>query len=464
VPSFSPAKWDAFVWDVKASNPARAYRGPRPVEVVTVGKYAVPAGRIVKGWTVALAPTPGQAARFRRDDGARRFACNWAVAQIKQAFDHGQQTGDHESAVWSAWSLRKRWNNIKAEVAPWWTECSKEAYAGGIADAVTALKNWQDSRTGKRDGPKVGFPGFRKKGKDRVRCTYTTGALRVEGPRHVVLPGAGRVRTAENIRPLWRHIRRGSGRLLSATVSERAGRWSVSLRLEITVPWQLAPRTGTVGVDFGIGQHLLVVMRPDGTVAEKVPNPKALKASLAELRRANQALSRKNEGSTRWRVAKLRLARVHAKTAAIRSDALHKATTNLAKTHGQIVIEDLAVSSLIGGLRSHRKSWLDAAASELRRQLTYKTHWHGCELWIAHRFYPSSKTCSACGHVNTALTLSDRTWTCRGCSTTHDRDENAGINLARLPASQAEAPSGSKTAPVRHAAVKRVNHPGKVAA
>ena len=194
-----------------------------------MARYAAPPGAIVKGWNVALAPTLEQAAKFRRDDGARRFACNWAVAEIRQAFDHGKQVGDHDAAVWSAWSLRKRWNSVKDRVAPWWVECSKEAYAGGIADAVAALKNWHDSKTGKREGPKAGFPRFRKKGKDPVRCTYTTGALRVEGPRHIVLPGAGRVQTAENIRPIWRHIRRGTGRVLSATVRERAGRWSVSL-------------------------------------------------------------------------------------------------------------------------------------------------------------------------------------------------------------------------------------------
>jgi len=429
-----------------------------------LARYAAPAGKIVKGCNVRLMPMPGQEARFRRDDGARRFACNWAVAEIKQAFDHGEETGKHDAAVWSAWSLRKRWNSVKSEIAPWWAECSKEAYAGGIADAVAALKNWHDSKTGKRNGPRVGFPRFHKKGKDLVRCTYTTGALRVEGPRHIVLPGAGRVQTAENIRPIWRHIRRGTGRLLSATVRKRAGRWSVSLRLEIAAPWQPEERAGTVGVDVGIGDCLLTIMRPDGTLAAKVPNPKALRASLADLRRANRALTRKTEGSLRWRKAKRRLERIYARVAAIRLDALHKATTDLAKTHGQIVIEDLGITSLIQGLRSHRKSWGDAAAGELRRQLTYKTHWHGAELWIADRFYPSSKTCSVCGLINASLTLSDRIWRCPGCGITHDRDENAGTNLARLPASQAEAQSGGKTAPVRHATVKRVNHLGKVAA
>ena len=115
-------------------------------------------------------------------------------------------------------------------------------------------------------------------------------------------------------------------------------------------------------------------------------------------------------------------------------------------------------------MRKHRKAWTEAAFGEFRRQLTYKCGWYGSELWIADRFYPSSKTCSGCGQINAELTLSDRRWTCQVCGTRHDRDENAGINLARLPASQAEAQSGSKTAPVRRAVVKRVKHPRRMTA
>ena len=426
-------------------------------------KYQAPAGTIVRGWTVALEPSPEQAARFRRDCGARRYAYNWAVTAISESFEAGRETGDYDSAVWSAYSLRKRWNQVKGETAPWWAENSKESYAGGIADAVTGLKNWHGSKTGKRHGPKVRFPRRKKKTRDRLRCTYTTGALRVDGSRTVVLPGAGQVRTAENIRPIWRHVRRGTARLLSATIREKAGRWSVSLRLEITAPRQPAPRTSTVGADVGIGHNLLIVMHPDGTVAEKVPNPRALRESLAGIRKANKALARKTEGSPRWWQAKRKLARTQARAANIRSDAIHKATTHLAKTHGRVVIEDLAVRQLIRGLRSHRKSWADAAAGEMRRQLTYKAGWYGCDLRTAGRWYPSSKTCSACGHINADLALADRRWACPSCGTVHDRDENAGVNLARLPASQAEAQSDGKTGLARHVAMKRVNHLRKVA-
>lgn len=429
-----------------------------------MARYAVPPRRIVKGWTVRLRPTPEQIARFKRDDGARRFACNWAVAEMRHAFDQGAAGGGYGQDVWSFYKLRKRWNSVKDEAAPWWAECSKEAFANGIADAVAALKNWHASKSGARGGARIGFPRFRAKGKDPVRCTYTTGALRLEDPRHIVLPRAGQVETAENIRAIWRHVRRGTGRVLAATVREKGGGWSVSLRLEITAPWQPQPRADSVGVDTGVGRDLLVVMRSDGTVAHQVANPRALRAAVGDLRHASRALSRKVPGSPRWHQAKRKLGKVHARVAAIRSDTIHKATTHLAKTHGQIVIEDLRPRTHMKGLRSSRKSWTDAAVGEIRRQLTYKCEWYGSDLWIADRWYPSSKTCSACGSVNSQLTLASRTWTCPGCGATHNRDENAGVNLARLPASQAEAPSGSKTAIVRRAALKRVNHPGRVAA
>ncbi|HEY0934216.1 MAG TPA: RNA-guided endonuclease TnpB family protein [Trebonia sp.] len=401
-----------------------------------MGRYAVPSGRIVKGWSVRLEPSPEQAARFRRDDGARRFARNWAVEQIHAAMHADPETGGYDSAVWSPYELRKRWNQVKHQVAPWWTECSKEAYSNGIADAVTALKNWHSSKRGDREGLRMRFPRFRKKGKDSVRCTYTTGALRVDDSRHVVLPGVGRVRTAENLRLIYRHIRHGTGRLLSATVREKNGRWRVSLRLEIIPPRPPEARRDAVGVDAGIGQDLLVIMRSDGTVVRRVANPKALR----------------------------KVARVYTRVTAIRADTIHKATSELAKTHGQIVIEDLCLRGFARGMRKHRKAWAEAAFGEFCRQLTYKCGWYGSELWIADRFYPSSKTCSACGQINAELTLSDRRWTCQVCGTRHDRDENAGINLARLPASQAEAQSGSKTAPVRRATVKRVKHPRRMAA
>ena len=331
----------------------------------------------------------------------------------------------------------------------------------GCGHRAQELAFIEDGRQGRAADEVSAVP---EEGQGSVRCTYTTGALRVDDSRHVVLPGAGRVRTAENLRAVCRHIRRGTGRLLSATVREKGGWWTVSLRLEIIPPRPPKARAGTVGVDAGIGQDLLVIMSSDGTVVRRVANPKALRSSIADVRRTTKALARKQPGSRRWRRAKQKVARVHMRAAAVRADTIHQATSELAKTHGQIVIEDLYLRGFARGMRKHRRAWAEAAFGEFRRQLTYKCGWYGSELWIADRFYPSSKTCSGCGQINAELTLSDRRWTCQACGTRHDRDENAGINLARLPASQAEAQSGSKTAPVRRATVKRVKHPRRMAA
>ena len=109
-------------------------------------------------WDVSL---DFKAAKFRRDCGARRFAADWTVAQIKTTFGAGAETGEYDSAVWPVYSLRKRWNQAKGEVAPWWAECSKEACSDGLAAAVTAVQNWHAPETGKREGPKMRFPRCR---------------------------------------------------------------------------------------------------------------------------------------------------------------------------------------------------------------------------------------------------------------------------------------------------------------
>jgi putative transposase len=85
-----------------------------------------------------------------------------------------------------------------------------------------------------------------------------------------------------------------------------------------------------------------------------------------------------------------------------------------------------------GGARGLNRAIADAAPAELRRQLAYKSTWHGSRLVVADRRYPSSKTCSACGVVKATLALAERDWTCDGCGARHDRDVNAAINLARL--------------------------------
>jgi putative transposase len=137
------------------------------------------------------------------------------------------------------------------------------------------------------------------------------------------------------------------------------------------------------------------------------------------------------------------IARMHARAANLREDGLHQLTTRLAAAYGTIVVEDLNVVGMLKNRRLARRV-ADAGFGLFRRQLAYKMRWHGGQLIIADRWYPSSKTCSGCDAVKTKLRLSERTYRCESCGLVLDRDINAARNLAAL-AGGASSPSRGAT-------------------
>ncbi|MEW2331725.1 IS607 family element RNA-guided endonuclease TnpB [Micromonospora chersina] len=340
---------------------------------------------------------------------------------------------------WTLPALRKAWNAAKAEVAPWWAECSKEAFNTGLDALARGLKNWADSRAGKRAGRPVRFPRFKSRRRSTPSVRFTTGTIRVEPDRkHVTLPRLGRLKLHESARKLARRLEAGTARIMSATLRRDGGRWHVAFCVEVDRADRQPTRpASTVGVDVGI-KHLAVL-----STGELVPNPRHLQQAERRLRALNRALSRKagpdrrvgRRPSRRWQQASTRLARAHARIANLRRDGLHKLTTRLARQHGTIVVEDLNVTGMLANRRLARHI-ADAGFAEIRRQLTYKTHWNGGRLTVADRWYPSSKTCSACGAAKTKLTLSEREYACETCGLILDRDLNAARNLAALAAAE----------------------------
>ena len=156
-------------------------------------------------------------------------------------------------------------------------------------------------------------------------------------------------------------------------------------------------------------------------------NPKALRIRLAQLKRLQQHVSRKQKGSQNRKKAARKVAKLHLHISNIRKDGLHKLTNELTKTKSVIVIEDLNIA---GMLKNHclAQAIQDLGLGEFRRQLDYKGIWNDCKIVVADRYFPSSKLCSVCGCVNEKLTLADREWTC-DCGVHHDRDLNASTNL-----------------------------------
>jgi putative transposase len=419
-----------------------------------------------------LDPTPRQTRALRSHAGAARVAFNWGLAKVKAVMDqraaettYGITGGDlTPSLSWSLYSLRKDWNAVKDTVAPWWAECSKEAFNTGLNQLARALKNWGDSRKGKRKGKPVGFPRFKARHKTRPSIRWTTGALRCE-TGHAVLPRIGRVKLHEDGARLADLATAGTARVLGVSVRFERGRWYAAFTVEqdITLP-VAAEVDAIVGVDLGI--KTLAVL----STGEVVESPRHLNQALRKVRRLSRTCSRRREPdrrtrvmpSNRWRCASAALAKAQGRVADSRRDALHKATTSLTARFGTIVVEDLHVRGMLANHRLARHV-ADASFGEFRRQVEYKTAWRGGTVIVADRWFASSKTCSGCGTAKTKLALSERIYVCQACGLILDRDENAARNLAEygrqhLAASGADSNgrgADQKTGHARQVAVKR---------
>ncbi|MGW5671183.1 IS607 family element RNA-guided endonuclease TnpB [Micromonospora sp. NPDC003776] len=409
--------------------------------------------RSLQAYRFALDLTPAQERAVLAHAGAARVAYNWALARVKAVMDQRaaeRSYGTPEelltpAAGWSLPALRRAWNVAKGEVAPWWPECSKEAFNTGLDNLARGLKNWSDSRAGKRAGRRVGFPRFKSRRRSTPSVRFTTGAIRVEPDRkHVVLPRLGRLKTHESTRKLARRLEAGTARILSATVRRDGGRWQVAFCVEI----ERVERTPTrpqavVGVDVGI-THLAVL-----STGEMVPNPRHLDEAAQRMRRLCRQMSRRvgpdrrtgRRPSNRWERARRQVTAAHARVANLRRDGLHKLTTGLAREYGTIVVEDLYVAGMLRNRRLARQV-ADAGFGEIRRQVAYKAGWNGGRRIVADRWYPSSKTCSGCGAVKAKLPLRVRTYTCDSCGLVLDRDLNAARNLAALAREVTTAGSG----------------------
>src|SRR5574337_1742625 len=407
-----------------------------------MAQFEVPEGWTVQAYRFTLDATEDQARSLARHFAARRKAYNWTVAALKAGIEAWNASGV-ETAKPSLRVLRKRWNTVKDSVCVnaetgqvWWPECSKEAYADGISGAVDAYWNWQTSRAGKRAGKRVGFPRFKKKGRDADRVCFTTGAMRVEPDRrHLTLPVIGTVRVDENTRRIERLICAGRARMLAISVRRNGNRLDASVRVLVQRPQQpsVTLPDSRVGVDVGV-RRLATVATADGTVIEQVANPRPLDAALKELRHVSRARSGCTKGSRRDRERTTEISRLHRRVNDVRTDHLHVLTTRLAKTHGRIIVEGLDAAGMLRqkglpGARARRRGLSDAALGTPRRHLSYKTGWYGSQLVVADRWFPSSKTCHSCGHVQD-IDWAEH-WQCDMCSITHQHEDSAAINLAR---------------------------------
>ena len=281
-----------------------------------------------------------------------------------------------------------------------------------------------------REGPDIQEKGIHDAFRaDNGSDKHHHDAVQTDGKR-VRLPVIGWVAMREEVR--------FAGRIVSVVVSRQADAWFASFSIKIEYVADARVDVTVVGVDLGI---TALATLSDGS---KVPAPKPLRRYLQKLKRLSRSLARKQRGSCNRTKAKNKLARLHRRIANIRADVLHKLTTSLTR-YRTILIEDLNVAGMLAN-RNLSRAIADVGFLEFRRQLEYKAPMAGSTVIVADRWFASSKLCSKCAAKNENLTLSERTWTCASCGTSHDRDVNAARNLARYAESSPALACGAEGA------------------
>ena len=359
---------------------------------------------MLKTHKIALDTNNVQATQFAQHCGYARVAYNHALADFKDGLANGEWHSHIE--------LNKRFNSVKREQYAWCDELNQRAAHNAIYfNFQNAVKRWQSGQSR--------FPKFKKRSRGQ---SFQAGAGRgttiIEGQR-IKLPKIGWVRMFQTLRHL--------GTIVKVVISKTANRWFASITVDTFDNDTIASNRHlpVVGVDVGI-QHLAVTS--EGVYHE---NPKALKRYERKLKRLQRQLSRRQKGSQNWHKTKTKLAKLHYRITCIRQDAQHQATTAIVNGASRIGIESLNVA---GMLKNHRlaKVLSDASLSSFLTMLAYKAERIGVKIVEADTFYPSSKTCSACGAKDRDLSLSDRTYHCSDCGHTQDRDLNAAINLRNV--------------------------------
>lgn len=368
---------------------------------------------------IRLEPNNKQATGLSRAAGCARFAYNWGLSRWSEQYE-AYKRGECDTRP-SQLSIRRDLNAIKRQEFPWMMESTKCAPQEALINLGKAFDNFFNKRGN--------YPKFKKRG---VRDSFklSIGQFSVDdddGKHHLRVPKVGSVRLSE--------APRFDGEVISVTVSRTADQWFASLMFRAEdAPTPKHSSDDVVGIDLGVRELVL-------SNGDRIQVPREYRRRERQLRRAQQSLSRKEKGSKNRQKAKSKVAKLHYRTTCARADWQHKVSHRLTEDFGTIVIEDLDVVGMLKN-RYLARSVSDVGFGEIRRQIEYKAAQSGATVIVADRWFPSSKMCNVCGTKTKSLPLHIREWTCGECSTRHDRDLNAAINLKNLAVSSTVSACG----------------------
>ncbi|WP_335807964.1 transposase [Gallibacterium anatis] len=364
-----------------------------------------------KAFKFEIMPNGSQIRRIKQFCGCSRFVFNRALAWQNEQYE---QDNSFKFSYTKIANLLPQW---KKELV-WLKECHSQVLQQSLKDLESAFKNFFQKR--------ADFPKFKKKGvKESFR--FPQGCKLEQNNNRIWLPKIGWVR--------YRNSREVIGEIKNVTVSQKCGRFFVSIQTEFE--YQIPTHNGgEIGIDMGVARFATL---SNGEFFTPLNAFKTYKGKLAKLQKR---LKNKVKFSQNWQKLKAKIANLHHKIANCRKDFLHKISTQISKNHAMIYIEDLQVANMSksakGTAEQHGKNVaaksglnraiLDQSWFEFRRQLDYKTQWQGGFL-VAVPPQNSSRTCPCCGHVAKENRQTQANFECVECGYTENADVVGALNV-----------------------------------
>lgn len=374
---------------------------------------------MLKNFKTEINPTVEQKIKIDKTIGTCRYVYNFYLSHNKALYDEGKKFMTGKS--FSVWLNREYIPNHPDKA--WIKEVYSKAVKKSIENGCTAFIRFFKHQSA--------FPKFKKKGKSDVRMYFVkNNPKNCYCERHrIKIPTLGWVRLKEKG---YIPTTKDGWKIKSGTVSIKAGRYYVSVLVEIPNIQITKNNNEGIGIDLGLKDFAIV---SNGKTYKNINKSVRVRRLEKQLRREQRRLSRKYENlkkgeSTQKNIQKqkLKVQRLYHKIDSIRTDYINKTIAEIVKTKpSYIAIEDLNVSGMMKN-RHLSKAVASQKFYEFRTKLKAKCDDNGIGLRIVNRWYPSSKMCHCCGSIKKDLKLSDRIYRC-SCGYMEDRDFNSSLNL-----------------------------------
>jgi len=356
-------------------------------------------------------PTEEQQILLSKTFGCKRVIFNHYLEVQQTRYKNNEKNLSH-------FDINKDITKLKKE-KEWLYEVDNAALQSSAEDLTKAYDNFFKSVTGKRKGPKISLPKFKNK---NSRQSYRTRNVRVNEDGTLHIPKLKSVKAV-----IHREIPEGST-IKSTTISRNTdGRYYASILVETEVA--LRPMTGKeVGCDLGLKDLLIMSNGMKFKKPDELPNIARTK-QLLKLKQ--KQFTRTEKSSKNHESLRLQVARLYSKITRQRNEYYHLVSRYLVDNYDSIYVEDLSSKNMLQN-RKLSRAIHEVAWSTLSGMIQYKSSWAGRTYHRIDRWYPSSKTCSSCGHELETLDLGTREWTCPSCGVDHDRDLNAALNILQV--------------------------------